>query len=111
MKNLSIVVGLLSLVPTLGWAQPSISTAQSSGTFKATGNMTRPRQTHSATLLPNGTVLIAGGYELTPAIPGRPITTDTAELYNPDLGTFAATGRMTTVRASHSATLLPNGKV
>jgi hypothetical protein len=114
MKNLSIVVGLLSLAPTLGWAQPSISsilTAQSSGTFNATGNMTRPRQMHSATLLPNGTVLIAGGYELTPAIPRRPITTDTAELYNPDLGTFAATGRMTTVRASHSATLLPNGKV
>ena len=113
-KNLSIVVGLLSLAPMLGWAQPSISsilTAQSWGTFNATGNMIRPRQMHSATLLPDGTVLIAGGYEFTPAIPRRAVTTDTADLYNPDLGTFAATGRMTTVRALHSATLLPNGKV
>jgi len=84
--------------------------AQSLGTFTATGNMTTPRQAHSAAALADGRVLIAGGYRFTPGT-RRAIPIDTAELYSPDLGTFGATGRMTTIRYLHSATLLPNGKV
>jgi len=62
--------------------------------------MTVARQSHTATLLPNEMVLIAGGDEF-----------DSAELYDPNAGTFAATGSMTVARQSHTATLLPNGKV
>jgi hypothetical protein len=77
------------------------------GTFTATGNTTAYRAFHTATLLSNGKVLIAGG--LINAAQG--FSTNTAELYDPATGTFTATGSMITSRASHTATLLTNGKV
>ena len=72
----------------------------STGTFAATGNMTTPRSGHTATLLPDGTVLIFGG---------RGPGTASAELYDPATGTFTATGDMTT--DGGTATLLPDGTV
>jgi hypothetical protein len=78
--------------------------AQSAGTFTSTGNMTTPREGHSATLLTNGKVLITGGEVGSNAlIP--------AELYDPDSGVCAPTGNMTTPRALHTAALLPDGTV
>jgi galactose oxidase-like protein len=78
------------------------------GTFAATGSMTAPRDGHTATLLPNGKVLIAGGG---PRINGGGYSVASAELYDPATGTFAATGSMTVERTFHTATLLNNGKV
>lgn len=66
--------------------------------------MSESRAVHSATLLPDGTVLIAGG------LAGSSFASS-AELFDPGTNTFRPTGRMTTTRAEHSATLLPNGKV
>jgi WD40 repeat protein len=65
--------------------------------------MTTTRRSHTATLLTNGKVLVAGGYNVNP--------TANAELYDPGTGQWAATGNMTTARLWHTATLLPNGKV
>jgi len=83
-----------------------------SGTFTATGAMTMPRSSHSAALLPDGKVLIAGG-GVTDAAKGAfgSPTSFSAELYDPDTGTFSATGNMTTARFGSIATLLNNGKV
>jgi hypothetical protein len=83
----------------------SIALAQS-GTFAATGNMSVPRQDHTATLLQNGKVLIAGG-----ASGYNGTVWATTELYDPATGIFTATGNMTTPRLNHTATLLPDGKV
>jgi hypothetical protein len=71
------------------------------GQFTPTGSMTTARAGHTATLLPNGKVLIAGGAQNL-----------SAELYAPSTGVFTPTGSMTTVRTwGHTATLLANGKV
>jgi len=83
----------------------AIGLAQSPGTFTNTGNLSVPRQFHTATLLPNGKVLITGG------VVGSTIVLNTAELYDSGSGTFSATGSMTTPRYFHCATLLPDGKV
>jgi hypothetical protein len=75
------------------------------GIFVPKGNMTVARSGHTATLLPNGKVLIAGGRDTQGSFLAS------AELYNAVLGTFTATGSMTVARSGHTATLLPNGKV
>jgi len=68
------------------------------------------REQHTATLLNNGTVLIAGGYGCTGAS-CTPTYLSSAELYNPATGTFTLTGMMNASRELHTATLLNNGSV
>jgi WD40 repeat protein len=75
------------------------------GTFSPTGSMNVARALHTATLLPNGKVLIAGGTD------GAINTWNTAEIYDPAAGTFTLTGTMVAARNYHTATLLANGKV
>src|SRR5271157_1525613 len=90
-----------------------VATAQTPGTFAATGNLSTGRLHHTATLLPNGKVLIAGGVYSTPPIPTTPFFDflATAELYDPATGKFTPTGSMSAHRAFHTAILLANGKV
>jgi hypothetical protein len=98
---------LLSLFFLTVGGKASIVMAQSRGPFTATSSMMTPRAAHTATLLPNGKVLIAGGYQR--VLPETSLVS--AELYDPSTGTFSPTGDMTTVRARHTATLLPDGRV
>ncbi len=70
------------------------------GQFQSAGTMTEARAAHTATLLQNGEVLLAGGD-----------AAGTAELYSPSGGTFTRAGTMGAPRASHTATLLSNGTV
>jgi hypothetical protein len=92
----------------VGLLTASIATAQTSGTFTLTGNMSAARSQHTATLLPNGKVLIAGGVQ---SSRGSPLIVATTELYDPDTGTFTPTGDMTTPRGWPTAILLSTGKV
>ena len=76
-----------------------------SGTFASTGSMVTARRLHTATLLPNGKVLVIGGQDTS----GNPLAT--AELFDPSNESFAPTGDLGMARTSHTATLLANGKV
>lgn len=68
--------------------------------------MTMGRYGHTATLLPSGRVLIAGGVDAS----DNPV--NSAELFDPKENRFLpANGSMTAARAFHTATLLGSGKV
>jgi hypothetical protein len=77
-----------------------------SGTFTFTGSMITPRYNHTATLLQNGQVLVAGGTSIKT---GAPLTS--AELYDPSRGVFVSVGNMTTAHSNQTATLLEDGRV
>ena len=79
-------------------------------TFSPTGDMTVDRALHTATLLGNGKVLIAGGQESESTTPTY-VFLASAELYDPVTGTFTVTDSMATPRVGHTATLLGSGKV
>jgi hypothetical protein len=75
------------------------------GTFTAAGNMITPRYGHTATLLLNGKVLVAGGRGANDS------ALVSAEIYDSETGTFSSTGHFTVNLANPTATLLPNGQV
>ena len=91
--------------------QASMVGAQSAGTFTATGNMKTARGWgHTATLLSDGKVLVVGGANCESYCDIVNVH-DSAEVYDPATGTWSDTGSLLSRRASHSATLLPNGQV
>lgn len=98
----------LVVAVTLCASGASIAAAQMAGFFTSTGSMAVPRTAHTATLLQNGKVLIAGGLSA-----GGPSAEalSSAELYDPSTATFSTVGNMTAHRAGHTAALLPDGQV
>jgi len=80
---------------------------QGVGAFTPTGNMNSPRHVHTATLLSNGTVLVAGGFN---GGAGSP-SVATAEIFDPNTNLFTSTGNMNTPRSRQTSTLLPDGTV
>jgi len=75
------------------------------GSVNAIRGMNTRRAAHTATLLSNGKVLVAGGFaEDKNSLAG-------AEIFDPKTNTFSSAGNMSFTRAGHSATVLPDGKV
>jgi hypothetical protein len=74
-----------------------------SGTFSLTGSLNVARDSHTATLLPNGKVLVTGGVNNG--------VTNSVELYDPASGIWTVAAPLPVPVVEHTATLLPNGKV
>jgi hypothetical protein len=139
-NGMVLVTGGVGVDPMTGYGYSLVSSEiynPTTGTFSASGNMVNARSARSATLLPNGKVLVIGGSDTTelynPATGnfsvirtgiyydtatlltnGMVLVTsgsNTAEIYNPATGIFSATGNMVTARGDKTATLLSNGMV
>jgi N-acetylneuraminic acid mutarotase len=95
-----VALPLLLLIAGMVVVQPSAGQ-----TWTETGSLNTARASHTETLLPNGKVLVACGFD------GGFHAFASAELYDPASGTWAPTGSLNTARGFHTATLLPNGKV
>jgi len=91
---------LFILGTALALVQPSAG-----GTWTSTANLRIARFHHTATLLPDGTVLVAGGEGDNHAYLA------VAELYDPASETWTRTANLALGRWNHTATLLTDGKV
>jgi hypothetical protein len=98
---LTLVAGVLPVAAVSASSVPAGGQAsQPPNTWSPTGSpMSVARTGQTATLLPDGDVLVAGG------------GSNTADLYDPSTGTFIATGSMSVARTNATATLLSNGNV
>jgi N-acetylneuraminic acid mutarotase len=92
-----LVATILNLVP--------MQTAAAAASLLGAAALNTARAGHTATLLPNGKVLVAGGMISLNEI------TNTVEIYDPASNTWTMAAAMNIARAAHTATLLANGKV
>ena len=90
--------------PVVQAAPAPVVQAAAPEVWRETGSLATARLNHTATLLPNGRVLVAGGDTNVGAL-------STAQLWNPTTGAWTTTGSMNYSRTGHTATLLADGRV
>jgi hypothetical protein len=96
-----IVFPLLLLSAGLAFVQPCTATPFG---WEFTGSLHNARTSHTATLLLDGRVLVAGGVDATSYLAS-------AEIYDPAIGAWTLTGSLNTARSGHRATRLADGRV
>jgi hypothetical protein len=79
------------------------------GSWTSVAPMLEPRRGHTAVLLPNKQVLVAGGTAVRSTDSLKAL--QTAELYDPEANTWTATGAMSDARSGHTAVVLNGGRV
>ncbi len=104
MRTLLLTLAVVTGCAAPPAAGPQPTSALAGDRIDAAGSLATARATHSATLLADGTVLIAGGYD------GACGIAET-ELFDPALDKTVPGPRLTVPRCSHSATTLPDGRV
>src|SRR5215467_9011369 len=99
--RLILVLAALTSAGTLPLVKAKLASAQTATpNWSYTASLNIARAGHTATLLPNGKVLVVGGD-----------SSGSAELYDPATGAWSITGSLNVPRYLFTATLLPNGKV
>src|SRR5437762_8660358 len=86
------------ILASLGLCLPQLVQADPGGT------LVTPRSDHTATLLTDGRVLLAGGYD------GGLAATASSEVYNPISNAWIATGNLNQGRRDHGSVLLSDGR-
>lgn len=105
----STFMAVIFIAPSLAGDFYEVSSSQATaGAFSATGLMTSPRSLHTANLLTDGRVLLAGGVG---AGGSSSTTLASAELYDPITRTFGATSAMPTPRLGAASVRLNDGRV
>src|SRR2546428_13430083 len=98
-------LGSISMVATLGALAFNLSLIHpaKAASWVTNSPLAVARYGHTATVLPNGKVLVAGGYS-------NGVRLSSVELYDPANGKSSTTSALITGRADHTASLLQNGK-
>jgi len=105
-RTYGLVVPFVVAVLSIGLVSSGAALA---GTWSRTGPLVTPRDSHKATLLNDGQVLVTGGFNRTPE---ASTYLASSELYNPVSGSWSNTvGALNNPRAGHTATLLNTGQV
>src|ERR1035438_1325598 len=111
-KTGAALIGAALVVPLViaVWLILRIFNDDKAGSPGAVSTMGTARWNHTATLLPNDKVLIVGGLARV-ANAVMPISLSSTELYDPSSNSWSPSGALAIARESHTATLLPSGKV
>ncbi|MEP6569531.1 MAG: kelch repeat-containing protein [Acidobacteriota bacterium] len=106
-----ILLGLISGVILMLEPDALAQAPAAAPSWSYTGSLNRGRREHTATLLPDGKVLVVGGrfFSCSPLCGG--ITLNSAELYDSATGVWSNTGSLNQPRLFHQAILLANGQV
>ena len=104
-----LITGTSLILLSLPGYNPTSTNSDAGQTLRVSpiGEMTTDRATHQATILENGEVFITGGC----AGRGCERILSSAEVFNPDSGSFRSVSPMNTPRAGHTAVRLPNGHI
>jgi hypothetical protein len=100
------LIGAVVAIATVKMDEPAVVPAEAPA-VRHIGEMTAERAAHQATVLPSGRVLITGGCAADDCTPFH----RSAEIYDPSSRTFRPAAPMAVPRASHTATLLTDGRV
>jgi hypothetical protein len=101
--GMSFISGTLSPLATAEVFDPAGPSFRPAGSLREE----RGRSGHTATLLPDGRVLVTGGF----GQGSRREALATAEVFDPARGAFFAVGPMSAARTGHTATLLLDGRL
>ncbi|HEY2531401.1 MAG TPA: Ig-like domain-containing protein, partial [Xanthobacteraceae bacterium] len=108
-----VALGTANITASIGTISGSAAISIVSTGWFPTGGLLTQRAGHTATLLPSGKILVAGGSDsggnVANVAPYNAV--GSAELYDPTTGSWSATGSLAVPRFNHTATLLQNGKV
>jgi len=99
-----VSLGSTDISATTGAITGGATLHVTSNTWSPAASLSRARQGHTATVLPNGKVLVAGGRD-------DFVSIGNSEIYDPVGNTWSSTATMVHGRRSHTATLLQDGKV
>jgi hypothetical protein len=106
MRRLVVTCLALALLLAPAVVSAADEAPPAAGAFAPAGTLAEPRAEHTATLLPDGRVLVIAGNDWTD--PGPPTS---AEVWDPETATFGHGGAVAGERSGHTATLLLDGRV
>ncbi len=103
--TIGLMVFVPNLIPVTGEA---LLSSRANGVVVRSVKMSEPRSGHTATLLKDGRILLAGGMI---SVTGQELPTASTEIFDPQTGAIRPSAKMSAPRAGHTATLLANGDV